>query len=202
MITTTNIEGNLMKITLGNLKIEQQPEITKSVAANAARDKVSVEITSFVFTNAEGCSLLAGFHNFDDGTAMFAGISLISGPDKYRRAVEAGRSTVETWGKDQLSARVRAFKHLSGDRPTLAQISVEEFASLAGDKNIHEFLTSFGATGLGTAGQLIGVTNKSQKQLAITFPRDDLRSLAIMWGITRINSIEQKFGLVNLEPQS
>lgn len=202
MIITTNIDGNLMNISLGNLSIEQQSGITKSVTSNTAREEMSVEITSFMFTNSEGCSLLAGFHNFEDGTAMFAGISLISGPDKYRRAVEAGRSTVEPWGNDQLSARVRAFKHLSVDRPSLAQISIEEFASLSGEKSIRDFLTNSGASGLGTAGQLIGVTNKSQNQLAITFPRDDLRSLAIMWGITRINAIEKKFGLMNLEPQS
>jgi len=183
-----------MKIELNDLVIQKQADQVRSLAANMLGEKVEATITSFVFTNDEGCVLLAGLHEFDDGTALFSGIELINGPAPYQRAIQAGRVEVKDWQDDQYSSRIKVFKSESGEHPNLAGLTWDDFSKLADVADVQTLLREYGAVALGTAGDILAVANRTKNQLAMTYPRGDIRSLAVMWGVTRITAIAKKFG--------
>ena len=179
---------------IGELSIDPQNKLPQVLARNMNGEEVLATITPFMFTNPDGCVLLAGLYEFADETALFGGIELINGPEQYRRAIQAGRVEVQKWKNDQYSSRIKAFKSESGEHPSLASLTWDELAKLANVKNAQDLLRDYGAVALGTAGEIISVTNKTRNQLAMTYPVTDVRSLALMWGVTRITAIAKKFG--------
>ena len=190
-----------MELEIGDLKIEQQSDQVENQARNMVGEKIPATITPFMFRNQEGCVLLAGLHEFEDGTALFAGMNLISGPEKYARAVQAGRVEVQKHANEQYSSRIKVFKSSNGDHPTLASLSWVELSKLAGVQNFQDELKKYGAEEFGTAEEILGVMNKTRNQLAMIYPQNDIRSLVIMWGVTRINALAVNFGTQGFQGQ-
>lgn len=192
---------SMPEIVVGDLRIRQEASHPNVLATNMVGENLGASLTSFVFTNPDGCVLLAGLYEFEDGSALFRGIEKIAGPEPYSRVLQAGRVEVQKWGDDLYSSRIRALKSVTGDHPNLAGLTWEELAKLAEVQNAQTLLKEYGAISLGTAGEIISVTNKNKNQLAMTYPRADVRSLAVMWGITRVTAIAKKFGMQGYQGQ-
>ena len=188
-----------LEIELGSISIQQLPELTQTLARDLNREELPAEVTSFIFKDDAGCVLLGGLFKFEKSQPHFQGIELLSGPDLYRRATQAGRMAVEPHGKGNYACRLRALKINNGEYASLSNVTASELKTLAEDSNFYETLKNHGALEIGTAEQILSTSGPTRNQLAMIFPESDLRSLAIAWGVTRISALAKRFGTAEFE---
>jgi len=145
------------------------------------------------FSSPDGLVMLAGLNIWPDGQMDFRTMDFIAGPDSYRRLERAGRLEVKSYAGDSYGAYIRALRISGKDYPTLGGVTWRELDNLLGS-SAKDFLTSLGATALGTAEEVLGATNRNREFLAIQCPQDDVRSLHAMWGMTRVLAVMKGLG--------
>lgn len=155
--------------------------------------EISGKALQATYSTTDGGFLRAAFVVLSDETMVMKGMSLIDGPAKYSRLVQAGRMEVVFHGKDSYSCRVRAMRFGPTGRQNLAGITWEEINSLTGSNSRNQ-LMELGAKEIGRAGDILQIASGSLNQEAMIFPKDDLRSLFAVWGMTRVIPVMKDFG--------
>jgi hypothetical protein len=145
----------------------------------------------------DGGDIHVGFTKWSDGQTDVVGLVKVSGPDVYDRLTKAGRMQVANTSSGDNSVRLQALRYKEPGRANLAAIIWEDLNMLLGSK-AQEMLKSFGAIDLGTAEQILDVTNNTRNQLAMIFPRDQHQAVFAAYALTRILPLMKNYGIAQV----
>jgi len=145
----------------------------------------------------DGGDIHVGFTEWSDGQADVVGLVKVSGPDVYDRLSKAGRMQVGFTNAGHNSVRLQALRYKEPDRANLASINWEDLNRLLGS-SATEMLKSFGAIDLGTAEEILDVTNRTRNQLAMVFPRDHHQAVFAAYALTRILPLMNNYGIAQV----
>jgi hypothetical protein len=145
----------------------------------------------------DGGDIHVGFTEWSDGQTDVVGLAKVSGPDVYDRLTKAGRMQVASTSSGNNSVRLQALRYKEPGHANLASITWEDLNSLLGS-NATEMLKSFGAIDLGTAGEILDVTNRTRNQLAMIFPGDQHQAVFAAYALTRILPLMKNYGIAQV----
>ena len=155
-----------------------------------------VRLLSYMRT-PDGGDIHVGFTKWSNGQADLVGLAKVSGPDVYERLTRAGRMQVATTISGQYSVRLQALRYKEPGRANLASITWDELNKLLG-ASATEMLKSFGATELGTAEQILNVSNKTKNQLAMIYPNDCSEAAFAAYALTRVLPLMKNYGIAQV----
>ena len=155
-----------------------------------------VRLLSYMRT-PDGGDIHVGFTKWSNGQADVVGLAKVSGPDVYERLTRAGRMQVATTISGQFSVRLQALRYKEPGRANLASITWDELNKLLG-ASATEMLKSFGATELGTAEQILNVSNKTKNQLAMIYPNDCSEAAFAAYALTRVLPLMKNYGIAQV----
>ena len=104
---------------------------------------------------------------------------------------------VATTISGQFSVRLQALRYKEPGRANLASITWDELNKLLG-ASATEMLKSFGATELGTAEQILNVSNKTKNQLAMIYPNDCSEAAFAAYALTRVLPLMKNYGIAQV----
>ena len=184
-----------MKIQVGPVQIEILEEFQSCIGKPiGAQDELEGSRLLAYMMTPDGGNVHVGYTKWSDGKSDLCGIVKVAGPEAYSRATAAGRMTVTEMDKDKRSVRLRALRYADSDRATLANVTWEQLNILL-KSSAQEMLKEHGAIELGTAEEILDVTNKTRNQLAMTFNESDLRPAFAAFALTRIIPLMENFGM-------
>jgi hypothetical protein len=146
--------------------------------------------------SAEQCSELSHDCYFKL-VADVVGLVKVSGPDVYERLTKAGRMQVAATSSGHNSVRLKALRYKEPGHAILASISWDDLNKLL-ESNASEMLKSFGAIDLGTAEEILNVTNKTKNQLAMVSPQGNHEAMFAAYALTRILPLMKNYGLAQV----
>ena len=145
----------------------------------------------------DGGDLHVGFTKWADGLADVVGLVKGSGPNVYERLTKAGRMQVAPTSSGHNSVRLKALRYKEPGHANLASITWNDLNTLLGS-NATEMLKSFGAIELGTAEEILNVTNKTKNQLAMVSAQGNHEALFAAYALTRILPLMKNFGIAQV----
>jgi hypothetical protein len=145
----------------------------------------------------DGGDIHVGFTKWADGLADVVGLVKVSGPDVYERLTKAGRMQVAATNTGHHSVRLQALRYKEPGRANLASVTWDDLNKLL-DSNASEILKSFGAIELGTAEEILNVTNRTRNQLAMVSPQGNHEALFAAYALTRILPLMKNFGIAQV----
>lgn len=145
----------------------------------------------------DGGDIHVGFTKWADGLADIVGLVKVSGPDVYERLTKAGRMQVAPTSSEHNSVRLQALRYKEPGRANLASITWDDLNKLL-ESNASEMLKSYGAVELGTAEEILNVTNKTKNQLAMISPQGNHEALFAAYALTRILPLMKNFGIAQV----
>ena len=145
----------------------------------------------------DGGDIHVGFTKWADGLADIVGLVKVSGPDVYERLTKAGRMQVAATSSGHNSVRLKALRYKEPGHAILASISWDDLNKLL-ESNASEMLKSFGAIDLGTAEEILNVTNKTKNQLAMVSPQGNHEAMFAAYALTRILPLMKNYGLAQV----
>ena len=145
----------------------------------------------------DGGDIHVGFTKWADGLADVVGLVKVSGPDVFERLTKAGRMQVAPTSSGHNSIRLKALRYKEPGHANLASITWDDLNKLL-DSNASEMLKSFGAIDLGTAEEILNVTNKTKNQLAMVSPQGNHEALFAAYALTRVMPLMKNFGIAQV----
>ena len=187
-----------MTVRVGPIEVEIQESFQKCLGKSIGGVDVieGSRLIGYIRT-PDGGDIHVGYTKWADGTSDIVGLVKISGPDVYERATKAGRMPVAIESTNQVSVRLQALRYKEPGRANLAFITWEELNKLLG-ANASELLSTLGATELGTAEEILGVTNNKRNQLAMICSPDSYEALFGAFALTRILPLLKNYGLTQV----
>ena len=184
----------MTEIVVGSCKVAVDAEwVEIQDSPGRGLPEISGKALLATYSTTDGGLLRAAFVVLSDKTMVMKGMALIDGPDKYSRLVRAGSMEVAEFDTEYFSCRVRAMRYNDQDRQNVANVSWPDLKSLVGD-DAKSLLSDLGAIKFGTAGEILGITNRTANQEAMIFPQNDLRSLFAVWAMTRVIPVMKDYG--------
>jgi hypothetical protein len=145
----------------------------------------------------DGGDIHVGFNEWSNGKADLVGLIKVSGPDVYDRLTRAGRMQVASTISGDTSVRLQALRYKEPGRANLASITWDDLNKLL-ESSASEMLKNFGAIDLGTAGDILGVTNNTRNQLAMTCAGDNHEPLFAAYALTRVLPLMKNYGIAQV----
>jgi hypothetical protein len=145
----------------------------------------------------DGGDIHVGYTKWSDGSSDLVGLVKVSGPDVYDRLTHAGRMQVATTNSRDYSVRLQALRYKEPGHANLASITWDDMNKLLGS-SASEMLKSFGATELGSAEEILNVSNRTRNQLAMICPQGNHEALFAAYALTRILPLMKNYGLTKL----
>ena len=145
----------------------------------------------------EGGDIHVGFTEWANGKADVVGLVKVSGPDVYDRLTHAGRMQVAPTSSGENSVRLQALRYREPGKANLASITWDDLNTLL-ESSAAEMLKSFGAIELGTAEQILDVTNNTRNQLAMIFQHGHHEAAFAAYALTRILPLMKNYGIAQV----
>jgi len=145
----------------------------------------------------DGGDIHVGFTEWENGQADVVGLVKVSGPDVYERLTKAGRMQVAATSSGDNSVRLQALRYKEPGRANLASITWDDLNKLL-ESSASEMLKSFGAIDLGTAEEILGVTNQTKNQLSMICARNNHEAMFAAYALTRILPLMKNYGIAQV----
>lgn len=187
-----------MRIFVGPIEVETHDHFQncRGKSIGGVDEIAGTRLLSYIRT-PDGGDIHVGFTKWDDGLADIVGLVKVSGPDVYERLTKAGRMQVAATSSGHNSVRLQALRYKEPGRANLASITWDDLDKLLGS-NASEMLKSFGAIELGTAEEILNVTNRTRNQLAMVSPQGNHDSLFAAYALTRILPLMKNYGIAQV----
>lgn len=163
-----------------------------SVSAGRGSAEQTGKLREAVIESSDGLRMTIGCTVWEDGSADVQPLDFLAGPDAYRRLETAGRMTLNETTPGTRVALLRTLKYSDRGYPTLASVTWDELAALAGT-DAAALLVSHGARA-GDYGDLKADAIRYREHPAFAVSTDGLEAVFAAFAITRVLPIMKGFG--------